>query len=65
MCLEWDRLDGKKASRIKHDIPSLDFNDHSNCPKLIDETIEKMVKMRKVFKKYFSFYSSEHLVSVA
>ena len=49
---DWDRLDGKKASRIKHDIPGLDFNDHSNYPQLMDETIDKLDKMRDVFKKY-------------
>ena len=48
----WDRLDNKKASRIKHYIPGLDFEDHSNYPALMDEIIEKVVRMRTVFKKY-------------
>ncbi len=28
--LIWDRLNGKKAARIKHAIPGLNFDDHSN-----------------------------------
>ena len=46
----WDRLDNKKASRIKYDIPGLNFDDHSNYPVLMSEIIEKVVKMRSTFK---------------
>lgn len=49
---EWDRLDNKKASRIKHQIDGLNFDDHSNYNALINEVIDKVVKMRTVFKKY-------------
>lgn len=52
MNFSWERLDGKKASRIKHDVLGLDFSDHSNYPQLMDECIEKILKMRDVFKKY-------------
>ena len=48
----WDRLDGKKASRIKHTIYGLHFDDQSNYDVLMDEIIDKVVRMRKVFKKY-------------
>ncbi len=48
----WDRLDGKKASRIKHDIPGLDFENHDNYPVLMDEIVEKVIRMRAVFKNY-------------
>lgn len=51
MSFSWERLDGKKASRIKHDVLGLDFSDHSNYPQLMDECIEKILKMRDVFKK--------------
>lgn len=50
--LIWDRLDKKKASRIKYYIPGLDFNDHTNYDDLIQEIIDVVVKMRKTFKKY-------------
>lgn len=50
MSFSWERLDGKKASRIKHDVLGLDFSDHSNYPQLMDECIEKILKMRDVFK---------------
>lgn len=52
MNFSWERLDGKKASRIKHDVLGLDFSDNSNYPQLMDECIEKILKMRDVFKKY-------------
>lgn len=52
MNFSWERLDGKKASRIKHDVLGLDFSDHSNYPQLMDECNEKILKMRDVFKKY-------------
>lgn len=52
MSFSWERLDGKKASRIKHDVLGLDFSDHSNYPQLMDECIDKILKMRDVFKKY-------------
>lgn len=35
MSFSWERLDGKKASRIKHDVLGLDFSDHSNYPQII------------------------------
>ena len=48
----WERLDGKKASRIKYSIPGLDFDNHSNYHDLMIEIIDKVVIMRNVFKKY-------------
>ena len=50
--LDWDRLTGKKASRIKYQIDGLNFDDHSNYKELMDQIIETVIKMRAVFKKY-------------
>jgi len=50
--LIWDRLDGKKASRIKYRIEGLNFDDHSNYDDLMNRTIDTAVKMRDTFKKY-------------
>ena len=50
--LIWDRLDNKKASRIKKMIPGLNFDDHSNYDALMNQTIDLVIKMRDVFKKY-------------
>lgn len=50
--LDWQRLDDKKASRIKYFIPGLNFADHSNYPQLIDEVIDKIIRMRDVFKSH-------------
>ena len=52
LTLDWQRLDGKKASRIVYRIPSLDFDDHSNYDTLMNEAIDKIIAFSKVFKKY-------------
>ena len=48
----WDRLDNKKASRIKYKIPGLDFDDHSNYDQLMNQTNDIAIKIRNVFAKY-------------
>ena len=48
----WDRLDNKKASRIKYYIDGLNFDDHSNYESLINQAIDAAVKMRDVFRQY-------------
>lgn len=53
MLFEWERLDNKKASRIKYNIAGLNFDDHINYHELMVEIIDKVVIMRKVFKDYF------------
>ncbi len=50
--LSWERLDGKKASKIIHRIPGLDFDNKDNYPQLMDEVIKKVITLRDVFKKY-------------
>lgn len=50
--LVWDRLNGKKASRIKYYIAGLNFADHSNYNELMNETIDAAVKLRDTFKGY-------------
>lgn len=50
--LVWDRLDGKKASRIKYYIKGLDFDDHSNYNDLMNKVIDVAVNMRDIFKLY-------------
>lgn len=52
LILDWQRLDGKKASRILYRIPGLNFDDHSNYDELMNNTIDKVVAFSKVFKKY-------------
>lgn len=51
--LDWRRLtDTKKASRILYSIPGLNFDDHSNYEQLMNEIIDKVVLLKKVFGKY-------------
>ncbi len=49
---DWQRLDGKKASRILYRMPGLNFDDHSNYDQLMNEMIDKAVLFAKVFKTY-------------
>lgn len=51
MNFEWERLNKKKASRIKYAIPGLNFEDQSNYSELMDKVIECVQKMRDTFKK--------------
>lgn len=50
--MHWERLDDKKASRIKSYIPGLNFNKQGNYPELMNLVIERVVLMRNVFKGY-------------
>lgn len=51
MNFEWERLDKKKASRIKYAILGLNFEDQSNYEELMNKTIEYMLKMKSTFQK--------------
>ncbi|WP_218958245.1 DUF4268 domain-containing protein [Facklamia lactis] len=39
----WERMDDKKASRIKTLIPSLNFNNQDNYPELMNKVIERVI----------------------
>ena len=50
--MHWERLNDKKASRIKSYIPGLNFNKQSNYPELMNLVIDRVVLMRNIFKGY-------------
>ncbi|MBR3017052.1 MAG: DUF4268 domain-containing protein [Clostridia bacterium] len=52
MDLDWDRLEGKKASVVSIDIPGLNFGKQDNYPELMDEIIDKVLLLKKAFKPY-------------
>lgn len=52
LTLDWNRLDNKKASRIKYYISGLNFDDHSNYPELMSTVLDTVLKMRTVFKNH-------------
>ena len=52
--LIWERLDGKKASRIFLYIPGLNFKVQDNYRQLMDTAIDMVVKMKNVFPKYMT-----------
>ena len=49
---EWVNEDKDKVSYVIYYIKDLDFNNHNNYDELINETIDKTLKMRDTFKKY-------------
>jgi len=50
--LEWNRLDSKKASYICTYIKGLDFKKQDNYPQLMEQIIDLVLKMRKVFPQF-------------
>lgn len=50
--LSWQRLDKKKASVICTYIPGLNFKAQDNYPQLMNDSIDLVVKFRKVFSQY-------------
>ena len=50
--LTWDSLDTKKVSKIYTEINGLDFSNHSNYHKLMEQIINIVVKMRSLWKDY-------------
>ncbi len=50
--LQWERADDKKSSSIKSKIDGLDFDNQENYEILMNQVIERVIEMKKVFKKY-------------
>lgn len=50
--MKWNRLNNKKASRILSYIPGLNFDDKTNYPILMNEIIDKVIVIKKVFQTY-------------
>jgi len=49
--LTWERLDNKKASRIKHEKAGVSLYENKDWNTMIDFMIDSMSRMEKVFKK--------------
>lgn len=56
---EWNRINNKKASRIRYKIKGLNFDDHSNYNELMTEVINNVIVMRDVFRKYIEMYNMQ------
>lgn len=50
--LDWNRMENSKAAMISTDISGLNFKDHSNYDQLINESIDKIISFRSIFKKH-------------
>ena len=50
--LDWDRLEGKKASVICAEIPGLNFNKQDNYPELMNKAIDMVLSFRDAFKPF-------------
>lgn len=49
--LEWERLDNKKACRIKHELKNISLYEKEDWGKMIDFMVESMLNMEAAFKK--------------
>lgn len=49
--LEWERMDNKKACRIKHELLDVSLYEKEDWNKMVDFLIASMVKMEVAFKK--------------
>ncbi len=49
--LTWERLDSKKASRIKHELDNVDYFDKEDWPKMIAFIADGVERMEKAFKE--------------
>ena len=52
--LEWQRLEGKHACRIKKDITVGGYRDEEKWPALQDALIDSMVRLENAFKPHIS-----------
>lgn len=52
LSLDWQRLNNRKAARVKYFLYGLNFDNHENYSELMNEIIDKVILMRKVFIKY-------------
>ena len=50
--LTWERLDDKKASRIKHQLDNVSIFNHDDWNKIIKFMIDSMIKLRIALKPY-------------
>ena len=48
--MDWQRLDNKKDFRIIYYIRGLDFDNHENYNKLINEVIDRVIDIRNAFR---------------
>lgn len=50
--MSWERMNNAKASQIIYRIDGLNFDNHENYNSLMNEVIDKVIRMRDVFRKY-------------
>lgn len=52
--LKWDRLDGKRASRVSKSFSSSGLSDKDKWPELQDKMIDAMIRLEKALKPFLS-----------
>ncbi len=52
--LEWQRLDGKRASRIRETITSRGYLDEASWPALQDQMIDAMIRLEKALRPHLA-----------
>lgn len=53
--LIWQRLDGKRASRIRFDIKGIGLKDKEKWSELQDKMIDAMIRLEKAFSPYIKY----------
>ena len=59
--LIWQRLNDKKASRIKYELLGVSYFNEEDWPKMVDFMVESMVKLRKSTKSHMQEVRTELL----
>lgn len=49
--LTWERLDNKKACRIKHQLDNVDYFNKDDWNKMIEFMVDGMLRLEKAFKE--------------
>lgn len=49
--LIWERLDAKKAARIKHELNNVDFNNKDDWNKMVEFLVDGIVRMERAFRE--------------
>jgi hypothetical protein len=59
MKLDWQRLDNKRASRVRVDIPVAGYCDESNYAQAYEGMVDAMVRLEKALKPYIQKLTGE------
>ena len=50
--LEWERMDGKVNSRIKHQLDGVDWRNRRDWPRIMDFLVDSSTRMNRVADQF-------------